>query len=178
MQQRAKSRAEERMKEAEENKQEQLTNWELPPQIAARMEVVEKQEKALEAKIDIVANTFAKKAGYSSVPWFMLTWWLLWLYTGLTVLVMFLRPDFFNLTICTTGLYMMFNTDKITKGRFRMLVLGIFITIIYDFFWFYMKHAEYTVEPKTDGSGEVRIRRFSLMMSYASFLLRVTCFSD
>jgi hypothetical protein len=42
MQQRAKSKAEERMKEAEENKQEQLTNWELPPQIAARMDAVEK----------------------------------------------------------------------------------------------------------------------------------------
>lgn len=161
------------MKEAEEHKQEALTNWELPPGIAARMEVVEKQEKALEAKIDIVANTFAKKAGYTTVPWFMLTWWLLWLYTGVTCLVMFLRPDFLNLTICTTALYMMFNTDRITKGRFRMLVLGILISIIYDLFWFYMKHAEYTAEPKVDGGGEVRIRKFSLMMSYASFLLRV-----
>lgn len=68
---------------------------------------------------------------------------------------------------------MMFNTDRITKGRFRMLVLGIFITFIYDILWFCMKHAEYSEEPKADGGGEVRIRRFSLMMSYASFLLRV-----
>jgi hypothetical protein len=86
---------------------------------------------------------------------------------------MYMRPDFFNLTICTTALYMMFNTDRITKTRFRFLVLGIFITLIYDAFWFYMKHAEYTQEPKADGSGEVRVRRFSLMMAYASFLLRV-----
>jgi len=178
MQQRVKSRAEERLKEAEEHKQEALTNWELPPQIAARMEAVEKTEKAVEAKIDIVANNFAQKAGYGSVPWFMLTWWLLWLYTGLTCLVMFMREDFFNLTICATALYMMFNTDRITKGRFRMLVLGIFITLLYDGFWFYMKHTEYSTEPKTDGSGEVRVRRFSLMMSYASFLLRVRIFEQ
>lgn len=173
LQQKAKSRAEERMKEAEEHKSETLTNWDLPPQIAARLDAVEKQEKVLEAKIDEVANTFARRAGYSSVPWFMLTWWLLWMYTGLTILVMFMRPDFFNLTICVTALYMMFNTDRITKNKFRLLVLGIFITLIYDFFWFYMKHAEYTTEPKADGSGEVRVRRFSLMMAYASFLLRV-----
>jgi hypothetical protein len=86
---------------------------------------------------------------------------------------MILRPDFFNLTICVTALYMMFNTERITKGRFRALVVGIFITLIYDGIWFYIKHAEYTEEPKTDGGGEVRVRRFSLMMSYASFLLRV-----
>jgi hypothetical protein len=104
------------MKEAEDNKSDRMTkNIELPPALAARMEVVEKQEKALEAKIDVVANTFAQKAGYEAVPWFMLTWYLLWLYTMLTVLVMFLRPDFFNLTICVTGLFMMFNTDRITK---------------------------------------------------------------
>ena len=79
------------------------------------MEVVEKHEKNIEAKLDVVANTFAQRAGYSSVPWFMLTWYLLWLYTFLTILVMYLRPDFFNLTICVTAQYMMFNTDRITK---------------------------------------------------------------
>lgn len=38
MQAKAKSRAEDRMKEAEDNKQEALTNWELPPAIASRMD--------------------------------------------------------------------------------------------------------------------------------------------
>lgn len=42
LQQKAKSRAEDRMKDAEEKKKEQLTNWDLPPEIAARMEAVEK----------------------------------------------------------------------------------------------------------------------------------------
>ena len=86
---------------------------------------------------------------------------------------MFMRPDFFNLTICTTALYMMFNTDKITKLRFKVLVFGILITLIYDLIWFFMKHNEYSEEPKSDGSGEVNVRKFSLMMSYASFILRV-----
>ena len=112
--------------------------------------------------------------GYDTVPWFMLTWYLLWLYTTLTILVMFLRPDFLNLTICTTALYMMFNTERITKLRFRMLVVGIFISIFFDVAWFIMKHQEYAIETKNDGGGEASLRRFSLMMSYASFLLRVS----
>lgn len=38
---------------------------------------------------------------------------------------------------------MMFNLDRVTKGKFRILVLGVFISLIYDLLWFYMKHSEY-----------------------------------
>ena len=68
---------------------------------------------------------------------------------------------------------MMFNTDRIAKLRFKLLVVGILITIIYDLIWFFMNHFEYSEEPKADASGEINVRRFSLMMSYASFILRV-----
>ena len=46
------------------------------------------------------------------MPWFRLTWVLLWIYTGLTILVLFKRSDFINLTVCTVALYMMFNTER------------------------------------------------------------------
>ena len=134
---------------------------------------MEKHEKVMEAKIDIVANNLAKKYGYESVPWFKLTWWLLWIYTLLTVLVMFFRPDFINMTVCIVAIYMMFNTDRISKGKFKMLVFGIILSLVYDIAWFIMKHTEYTTENKNGDSGEIAIRKFSLMMSYASFLLRV-----
>lgn len=137
------------------------------------MEVMEKKEKDLEQKIDIVASTFAKKAGYHSVPWFKLTWIMLWVYTGLTILVMYYRPDFINMTVCIVAIYMMFNTDTITKTKFRFLVLGIVISLFYDLFWFIMVHSEYAEEKKTDGSGESGLRKFSLIMSYVSFLFRV-----
>lgn len=169
----AKSRAEERETTAEENRQKNLTNWELPKDIAARMDALEKQEKLVEEKVDVVINAFAKKAGYDSVPWFTLTWVVIWIYTVLTLFVMMNRPDFFNLTICTVALYMMFNTDRITKTRFKILVFGIFITLIYDFVWFMIKHQEYAEEYKQDGSNEISIRRFCLIMSYVSFIVRV-----
>jgi hypothetical protein len=110
------------------------------------MDKIEVKEREIERKVDIIATRFARRAGYSSVPWFQLTWYLLWIYTVLTCFVMFSRPDFLNLTVCTTALYMMFNTDRITKTRFKILVLGIFISIIYDVFWFIMMHYEYSAD--------------------------------
>ena len=111
--------------------------------------------------------------GYSSVPWFKLTWVLLWMYTGVTNLVLFYRQDFINLTVCIIALYMMFNTERITRTRFRMLVVGIILSLIYDLTWFYLKHSEYSDEPKADSGMEKNLKKFSLMMSYASFILRV-----
>lgn len=118
------------------------------------------------------------KYGYDSVPWFALTWWVLWIYTLLTLLVMFLRPDFLNLTICIIGLYMMFNTDRITKNKFRMLVFGVFLSIIYDLVWFIVKHQEYAPDVsaagETTSAVEAGVKKFSLMMAYTSFFFRVS----
>lgn len=106
------------------------------------------------------------------MPWFQLTVQLIYIYTVLTLFVLFLRPDFLNLTICLTALFMLNNTSVITQGKFKVLVLAVFVSIVYDIVWFYLKHSEYT--SGTDGSAEIGIRKFSLLMSYASFLLRVT----
>lgn len=70
MQREVKSRAEDRMAEAEEHKEEALTKWDLPPELAARMDNIEVKEKEIERKVDIIATRFAKRAGYSTVPWF------------------------------------------------------------------------------------------------------------
>lgn len=114
--------------------------------------------------------------GYENVPWYKLTWWLLWLYTGLTILVMLKREDFLNMTICTAAMYMLFNRQRITKTLFRILVLGIFISLIYDLCWFFLKHSEFSTEQKADGGMENNIRKIVLMLSYMAFLLKVTFF--
>ncbi len=107
------------------------------------------------------------------MPWFTLTWVVLWIYTGLTVLIMFKREDFINMTVCTTGLYMMFNTDSITRFRFRLLVAGIILSLFVDLFWFAMKHQEYSTEQQSDGGLETGIRKTVLILSYISFIFRV-----
>lgn len=116
----------------------------------------------------------AERFGYRSLPWLKVTWILLWAYTVLTCLVMLNRPDFINLTVCVTALYMLFNTQTLTRTRFRMLVLGIFISLIYDIIWFLMKFREYSEDSKDDAMNqEKNVRRFSLMVSIISFILRV-----
>lgn len=111
--------------------------------------------------------------GYSDVPWFKLTWYILWIYTGLTLLIMLGRADFVNMTICTTALYMMFNTQRITRDVFRVLVAAIILSLIYDLIWFFLKHGEFSSENKAEGGMEDNLRRFVLMLSYISFILRV-----
>ena len=55
-----------------------------------------------------------------------------------------------------------------------MLVVGVIISLFYDVAWFYLKHSEYAADEKLgDGSAEIAVRKFSLSMSYASFLFRV-----
>jgi hypothetical protein len=134
----------------------------------------EEKEKVILEKVDSVAAQIAQKYGYDSVPWFKLTWYLLWIYTVLTNLVLFHRSDFINLTVCVVAIYMMFNTSTITRTRFRMLVLGIFITLVWDLIWFSLKHSEYSDDLKHDGGNERGIRTFSLYMSYISFIVRVS----
>jgi hypothetical protein len=86
--------------------------------------------------IDNISANIAVKLGFKSVPWFTLTKIVLGIYTALTCFVLFFRPDFINLTVCTTGIYMIMNTDKIRKWTFRLLVFGIFMSLLYDLFWF------------------------------------------
>lgn len=80
-----------------------------------------------------------------------------------------------NLTISLVGSYILDNESVRTKGKFRVLVLAIFISFIYDLIWFYMKTSEYYADDKEgDGSNEAGLRKFALLVSYASFILRVT----
>ena len=88
---------------------------------------------------------------------------------------MFLRPDFLNLTICLAGSYILDHEQVRTKGKFRVLVLAIFLSLLFDLLWFLIKTSEYSAGDKqSDGSAEAGLRKFSLVVSYASFILRVS----
>lgn len=173
LEQNVKKNIEEKKEEVEAHKQQALMNWELSPEMQERLANLEEKEKAVEVKIDAVSKTIAEKMGYEEVPWFKLTWYLLWIYTAITIVIMTKREDFVNLTICTTALYMMFHTERITRDYFRVLVLGILLSLLYDALWFFMKHQEYTEEQKADGGQETNIRRIVLLFSYVAFLLKV-----
>ena len=93
-------------------------------------------EQRIIQSVDNIAANVAYKLGFNHVPWFTLTKVVLGIYTVLTCFVLFFRTDFINLTICTSGIYMILNTDKIKRGTFRGLVLAIFATLLIDLFFF------------------------------------------
>ena len=70
-------------------------------------------EARLVKSIDNISANIANKLGFNYVPWFTLTKVVLGIYSALTCFVLFFRTDFINLTICTTAIYMILNTDKI-----------------------------------------------------------------
>lgn len=94
------------------------------------------QELVAIKTVDNITQGLAKKLGFSYVPWFTLTKVVLGIYTALTCAICFYRPDFLNLTICTAAIFMILNTDMIKKWTFRVLVLGIFMSLLYDLFFF------------------------------------------
>jgi hypothetical protein len=127
-------------------------------------------EQHIARNIDNISINIAQKLGFSHVPWFTLTKIVLGIYTVLTVCVLFFRPDFINLTVCTAGIYMLMSTDQIRKWTFRALVFGIFISLLIDLFWFML--VDYSSD-SSDGGQEKSVRSFSLTLSYCSFFFRV-----
>ncbi len=129
------------------------------------------QEQVFEKELDNISTNIALKLGFTHVPWFTLTKIVLGIQTFLTCCVLFFRTDFVNLTVCTAGIYMLCNTDKIRKWTFRVLVFGIFVSLIYDLLWFYLNDQ---TNDSPDGGVEKSVRNFSLTVSYFSFFFRVS----
>jgi hypothetical protein len=129
------------------------------------------QEQQIIQSFDNISHNIAYKLGFNYVPWFTLTKIVLGIYSVLTCLVLFFRTDFLNLTVCTSAIYMILNTDRIKKWTFRTLVLGIFLSLGYDLFWFLM--IQDFNSDQSDGGVEKSIKSFSLTVSYLSFFFRV-----
>mmetsp|Transcript_1979 Transcript_1979/g.1437 ORF Transcript_1979/g.1437 Transcript_1979/m.1437 type:complete len:200 (+) Transcript_1979:877-1476(+) len=140
--------------------------------IKQRDQATYKQELEVARTVETVSTNIAKSLGFSHVPWFTLTKVLLGIQTALTCSVLFFRPDFVNLTVCTVAIYMISNTYQIRRWTFRVLVFGIIISLIIDLLWFFFIQ-DYSQEHPEDGGLEKGLRSFSLTMSYLSFFHRI-----
>lgn len=129
------------------------------------------QEQQWEREFDNVSANIALKLGFTHVPWFTLTKVVLFVQSVLTLMVLFFRTDFLNLTICTTAIYMLNNTDRIKRWSFRVLVFGIFLSLVFDVLWFYLQEQS---NDAGDGGVQHSVRSFSLSISYLSFFFRVS----
>jgi hypothetical protein len=76
-----------------------------------------------------------------------------------------------NLTVCTAAIYILSNTNRIKKWTFRVLVLGIFLSLIYDLIWFLLFN---DINNDLEDGGVTRsVRTFSLLVAYLQFFFKV-----
>jgi hypothetical protein len=62
------------------------------------------------------------------------------LYTVVTLLVSFYKADFVNLTVCMLAIYLLVNADVATQDTFRVLVLMVLFSLVYDIIWFFLRN--------------------------------------
>jgi hypothetical protein len=97
--------------------------------------ILSEKEKTLVVSVDKIATIVANKLGFPHVPWFTLTLYVIAIQTALTILSLFFRKDFLNLTVCVCSIYVLNNAKKIKRWTFRVLVFGIFLSVFYDLIW-------------------------------------------
>ncbi len=93
--------------------QEDVMKLGLSSDPAVRFEMMTAKAGQAELKFkenfDAVTINIAAKMGMEEIPWLKLTYRLAQIYAVLTILVLFHRPDFINLTVVTVAFYMLFN---------------------------------------------------------------------
>ena len=70
-------------------------------------------ESKLKDNFDAVTSRIAEAVGVQEIPWLKLTFRMAQIYGILTILVLFHRPDFINLTVCTVAFYMLLNLKNV-----------------------------------------------------------------
>jgi len=130
-------------------------------------------EKGQEQQLDALAKSLSRQAGYSIVPWGGLFKFLLAGQCVLSCLSCYYKPDFLTLTaVCICTFYVNV-PEYCTRARFRSIVGLVFLSILYDVIWI-MFLTRYAEESDGEGNSEVRVKKFSLNITYISLVWRVS----
>lgn len=100
----------------------------------------------MERKFDDFATSIAQKYNYPQIPYDKLTKAILLIYLIITQFSMYYRPDFMSCTAVAIGIYAVMNPHNITRQLFRILVVFLFITFIYDFIYLIFIHSSEAVD--------------------------------
>ena len=97
-----------------------------------KSEAMKQNEATIVGGFENFSDGVARSMGLDGCPWYLLTIIVLWIYIILTLLACFFRADFLNITICVTSFYMVSEPAEVKKWTFRLLVLGVLISLAYD----------------------------------------------
>jgi len=124
------------------------------------------------AYVDYGAEKVFQKFEVREVPWYGATRAVVVIQLVLICLSMTERPDFVGLTVIALAIYSVEFPETITHKTFRLLVLALASTFLYDIVWLAMLHGPETdaVDHLVAGTKQHYVAVFFL---YFSFLFRV-----
>lgn len=131
------------------------------------------QEKRAEAMFDAYAQKLATRYNVETIPWLEITRVVVWIFLGLTMLVMLKRPAFMSITVAGVALYVLDNPQNIGRQTFRGLVLLLAASWVYDFITLFLIDSSSSEEDEEDGGQEAKLRRFTRLFSYINLLFKV-----
>lgn len=73
------------------------------------------------------------------IKWAKCTYILTVIYTLLVMVASLARADSMNVTVCTLALYFLTNTNDVKNKHFRLLVLALALSLVYDLIYLVMK---------------------------------------
>ena len=86
---------------------------------------------------------------------------------------MFKRNCFLSLTVATTAIYVLNNPRAIKRETFRLFVLLIAVSWVYDFVSLFLIEADASEEDEEDGGNEYKLRRFVKLFAYITLIFKV-----
>lgn len=118
-------------------------------------------------------ETYLSKRGVNPIKWARATFVLTIIFTIITCLACFYKPDFLNLTVCTVAIYILSNAQDSQQKHFRYLIFGTVLSFVYDLIWILFKGFDYSGDDEENGGMEAKIKKFSLLMVILSLIIKV-----
>jgi len=134
---------------------------------------VGKMEKTMAKSFESVSDNLSLALGIRRTPWFKIMQYFNIVYTLLTLVTLFLRSDFINLTVCVLIYYCIAFVNSIPRYLFRLILVGLVFSWFSDFMWFLLHTSTWWDRAAYDGDVELTLRRVVVIISYLSFLFRI-----
>lgn len=112
----------------------------------------------------------AGNMGMRNTRWARLTIIMFGLWTILTGICCFQKPDFLNLTIGMMGLFIMLDPQQLKASYLRLLIFSLPVTQINDLVWIYWKSSEYWNNRTEGGLTQVILVLIWMMFVFKFFL--------
>jgi hypothetical protein len=124
----------------------------------------------MEKVVEDAATRVSERFGYRFIPWLAVSYVAVCVQLFLSILTQYQRKDFMTVTACALALMLLTMPNIARRKEFRMVVLLIFVSIVYDVLWFMINN---DVDDDDDGGVEKGVKRFARNISYISFVWKI-----